>query len=344
MLTPDDVPRIPLNTLAVPLGLAGLADLWSDSSHALGLPSGIGQTFWAIAAIGWLWMIAAHLRRGHRSTASLASQLNHPVQGPLASLVPIVGMAIAADLVDYWRIGGLVLGIASITASTIFAGWLISSWTTGRLELDSIHGGYFLPTVAAGYIAAFTAMQLGSRSVAVGAFVVATFFWVALFILLIARLAFRPALPAPLLPTLAIIMAPPAVAARAWFAIAGPRANSVQEALAALGVVMVLIELGILRRYLSLTFSLGFWSFTFPTAAVAGLAVAWLHLEHPAGWQVVAGALVLGVTALVAAIGYRSVKALRNTRPNPTSVATVSAAETQLSQADDLVTAPERRV
>jgi tellurite resistance protein len=337
MVTSDPLPRIPLNTLAIPLGLAGLADVWSDSMDALGLPSAIAQVFWGIAAVAWVWMIAAHVRRGRRSSATLASQLTHPVQGPLASLVPIVGMAIAADLVGFWRVGGLVLGIASIAASALYAGWLVSSWTTGRLELESIHGGYFLPTVAAGYIASFTAAQLGSRSVAIAAFAVASFFWVAIFTLLISRLAFRPSLPAPLLPTLAIIMAPPAVAARAWFAIAGPSADAVQVTLAGLAVFMVLIELGLLRRYLALSFSLGFWSFTFPTAAVAALAVAWLHLEHPVGWQIVVWALMAGVTMLVGAVGFRSLPRRRPSRSVGVPAGGVSAEEAQLTRADDLL-------
>ena len=329
MAAADLITRIPLNTLAIPLGLAGLADIWSDSTAALALPAVVGQMFWIIAAIGWLGMITAHLVRGHRSTATLGSQLRHPVQGPLASLVPLVGMLLADDLHAYLPIAGVVLGVASISVSTLFAGWLVSTWTTGELHWESLHGGYFLPTVAAGYIASYTAATLGSRSIAIGAFVVASFFWVALFTLLIARLAFRPSLPAPLLPTLAILMAPPAVAARAWFAIAGNNPNEVQDALAALAVVLVIVEGGILRRYLRLSFSLGFWSFTFPVAAMADLAVAWLNLERPAGWQIVVVALVVGVTALVAAIGVRSVGLWLGGR-------TLSA-EAQLTRADDLI-------
>jgi tellurite resistance protein len=325
--------RIPFNTLTIPLGLAGLADVWSDSMSVLGLPALIGQVFWLLTAVAWVWMIAAHLLRGRRVQgrpgATLGEQLAHPAQGPLASLVPIVGMLLADDLVGFWRIGGLVLGIASIVAAAVFAGWLVSSWTTGRLELESLHGGYFLPTVAAGYIAAATAAELGSRSVAIGAFVIASFFWVALFTLLIARLAFRSPLPAPLVPTLTILMAPPAVAAHAWFVIAGHRIDPVQQALAALAVFMVLVQVGLLRRYLLLPFSLGFWSFTFPTAAVADLGIAWLRIERPDGWEAIVVALLVGVSALVAGIGIRSLRIWIGGR--------AARAEAQLSSADNRI-------
>ena len=63
--------RVPLNTLAIPLGLAGLAQVWTVATSALGLPFELGQAFWLIAAIAWIWTLAVHVHRGtaHRSTA-----------------------------------------------------------------------------------------------------------------------------------------------------------------------------------------------------------------------------------------------------------------------------------
>ncbi|GGF32864.1 hypothetical protein [Subtercola lobariae] len=333
-ITSKSVSRIPLNTLAIPLGAAGLAELWSGATEALSLPTFIGEIFWVAAAIVWLWMIAAHILRGSRSSASLHSQLVHPVQGPIAALVSIVGMLLGANLYGYWAVGGSILAAISILTTTLYAGWLLASWMSGQLKLESVHGGYFLPTVAGGYVASYAAATIGAPEVAVGAFVVASFFWVVFFAVLFARLAFRPGLPDALVPTLAIMMAPPAVAAAAWFEINGGVADLMEQALAALAVVMVLIQLALLPRYLRLKFSLGFWSFTFPTANVVTFAVAWLSIDRPAGWQVIIVVLLVGVTVLIVAIARRSIllwSAGRTKAQNP--------AETQLNQADNAVTA-----
>jgi tellurite resistance protein len=300
--------RIPLNTLAIPFGLSGLAAVWTGASGDLGWPAWMADALWVVAAIAWVWMIVAHSVRGAKSDQSLASQLRHPAQGPLASLVPIVGMLLGATLYRLVPAAGVVLVVASIVAAALFAGWLLTFWTGGSLQVDAMHGGYFLPTVAAGLVAATSAAEVGLTSLAIGAFAVGILFWVVIFAALLARLATRPPLPAPLTPTLAIIVAPPAVAGTAWFAISGPRAGTGEYALAAVTVIMVLMQLFLIPRYRPLRFSLSFWSFTFPFAAVSGYAIEWLFLLRPIGWQALVIALLVGITVLIATIGLKSMR------------------------------------
>ncbi|WP_394769635.1 transporter [Lacisediminihabitans sp.] len=300
--------RIPLNTLAIPFGLSGLAAVWTGASSDLGWPAAIADALWVLAAISWVWLIVAHSVRGARSADSLAGQLRHPAQGPIAALVPIVGMLLGATLYRLIPVAGVVLVVASIVAAALFAGWLLTFWTSGSLQADSMHGGYFLPTVAAGLVAATTAAEVGLTALAIGAFAVGILFWVAIFAALMVRLATRPALPAPLTPTLAIIVAPPAVAGTAWFAIGGAQVGPVEYALAGLTVVMVLMQVFLIPRYRALRFSLGFWSFTFPFAAVSGYAIEWLVILRPFGWQGLAIAILAGITVLIATIGIKSIR------------------------------------
>jgi tellurite resistance protein len=119
----------------------------------------------------------------------------------------------------------------------------------------------------------------------------------------------HPDLPAPLVPTLAIFVAPPAVAATSWFALAGPHDDLMSLFLAGTTVVLSLMQIGLWPRYRKLPFSLGFWSFTFPYAAVARNTVEWLHLEHPPTWRLWSWILVLAITAFIVSIAARTVRA-----------------------------------
>jgi tellurite resistance protein len=121
------------------------------------------------------------------------------------------------------------------------------------------------------------------------------------------RLALRPAMPAPLVPTLAIMIAPPAVASAAWLTISGGRPDHVFGGLTAMTAFMVLIQVMLLPRYRTRPFSLGFWSFTFPAASVAALAITWLHLLQPFAWQAITIGVLAAVTALVVAIATKSI-------------------------------------
>jgi tellurite resistance protein len=296
-----------LNTLAIPLGLAGLAQVWSVATSALGAPFGLGQAFWLVAAIAWIWTVTVHLYRGTRTDQPLSHQLTHFAQGPLAALLPIAAMLIGASLHRTIPLAGTVLTLISIAAAAAFAAWILGFWMRGQLPLESVHGGYFLPTSAAGFVGALAAAETGLDWLAVGSFAVGIFFWLVISVFFFLRLALRPTLPAPLVPTLAIMIAPPAVASAAWLTISGGRPDYVFEGLTAMTAIMVLIQVTLLRRYRALPFSLGFWSFTFPVASVAALAITWLHLLQPPAWQPITIGVLAAVTVLVVSIATKSI-------------------------------------
>ncbi|MET3452690.1 transporter [Curtobacterium sp. 1544] len=306
---PRPTTRIPLNTLAVPFGLAGFAETWSYSAPVLHLPAFLPQVFWVIAAVAWLWMLGAHVVRGIRVRAHerLVDQLRHPAQGPLAALVPATAMLLGVDLAHVWPVGGQVLVLLAVAVAAGFAAWLLSTWFEGRLALESVHGGYLLPTVAAALVGSVATHEVGATWLSWACFGVGVFFWGVMTGLLLLRLCFRPELPGPLVPTMAILVAPPAVATVSVFALTDDVVTLPVQAIAGLGALLFLVQLALLPRYVRLSFSLGFWSFVFPAAAVATAAIEWLRVLDPSwAWIPVVAVLAL-LCALVAVVGARSI-------------------------------------
>lgn len=188
--------------------------------------------------------------------------------------------------------------------------WLTDQWIVGDLDKSKAHPGYFLPTVAGGFLSAQVATHVGLHSLGMLCFGVGVGCWLLLGSVILNRLVFTNQLPPALMPTLAIEAAPPAVAGNAYFALHGLRADTVSYALAGYAILMVLVQLRLLPLYLRLRFTPGFWAFTFSWCAVALLALHWLALAHPAGQRVLAWLVCGAVTALVAAIAVRTVVAL----------------------------------
>ncbi|MDQ1581957.1 MAG: tellurite resistance protein [Microbacteriaceae bacterium] len=301
------VARIPLTTLALGFGSAGLAGTWSLAAEHLGVPIEIPVALWIAAGVVWLWVIVAHVVRGRRSDERLIDQLRHPVQGPVAALVPAAGLLISAQVYSFAPALGAALVIVFVAMVAAFDAWLLAGWASGGLKLENVHGGYYLPVVASTLISGTAAAKIGLTGLAIGAFAVGVFFWLVITILLFARLTVHGALPAPLVPTLAIFVAPPAVAGTAWFTINGFTVDPISYALAGMTVLLLLMQAGLVRRYRVLTFNLGFWSFTFPFAAVGSYGVEWLSAVAVPGWQFWAWLLVAGVTVLIGSIAALSI-------------------------------------
>ena len=331
------VTRIPLNTFAIAFGLAGLAEAWSAASDSIGISVVVAQAFWLLVAAVWMGLIVAHLVRGARSEASLAEQLRHPVQGPLAALVPVSGMLVAGDVASFSTAAGITMFLLALATSAVFAGWMVAFWVRGGLQLDSVHGGWLLPTVAAGLVGADVAAEVGLPLLGWALFGVGAFFWSIMTLLVMARLAFGNPLPDPLVPTTAILLAPPGVAGVAWFALDGLRPSAGAAAIAGLGALLILTQVALVPRYRRLRFSLGFWSFTFPAAAVIVEAMLWLHILAVPGWQVLTGALLIALNALIGAIGVRTLADVMTHRRE-------RIAEAVLVRADEAVVREDLRV
>ena len=331
---PPATTRIPLNTLAIPFGLLGLAGCWSTARIAFGWNAWVAQVFWIIAAFALVWVLAAHTIRGRHAEGTLGSQLKHPAQGPTAAIVPACVTLIGAHLYPNLPDIGAVLVYVGAGTGLAFAAWLIALWIRQSIPVQSIHGGYFLPTVAAGYITAGAAAAIGNMTVAVAAFGMGTFFWVVIFTILLARLALVAPLPGPLTPTLAILVAPPAVGGMAWLAMNGRHLDRVSVVLLGSTVFMMLIQLALVPTYRRLRFSLGFWSFTFPMAAVASQVIAISDIVGYPGWQAVVIVVLIAISALVVAIALKSFRATRGAEHGTRDE------ERQLAAADRLVEHP----
>jgi tellurite resistance protein len=100
--------------------------------------------------------------------------------------------------------------------------------------------------------------------------------WLVLGSIILVRLFTRPLPPNPLIPTLAIELAPPVVAGNAWFAINGNRPDTIAYVLAGYAVLMVLVQLRLIELYVRVPFVAGVWAFGFSFAAAVPVSIRWL--------------------------------------------------------------------
>lgn len=201
------------------------------------------------------------------------------------------------------------------------AGWLTGQWIAADLDQDHCHPGYFLPTVAGGFVASAAAAQSGFHAVAIACFGIGLVCWVMLGSVMLGRLFFRRRLPAALMPTLAIELAPPAAGGIGYLALSGPPVGT--YLFGGYTVLMALVQVRLFPLYRALRFGPGFWAFTFAYSAAASYALDWLNFKHPAG-QRAYGVIVLAlITGFIGVIAVRSLILLARGQflPGPTPAA-----------------------
>jgi tellurite resistance protein len=292
----------------------------------VGVPSGIGDILYVLTATVYLLLIGALATRLVLRPRSVIAELSHPVLGSFYALCPISGMLLGLGLEPHAQEPAKVLFLIFLTATLLLGGWLTGQWIAGPLDNDSINPSYFLPTVAGGLIGGQGAAAFGLIGVGWMSFGIGMLCWLLLGSLVLNRLFIRPALPAALVPTLAIEAAPPAVAANACAALTGGRLDTVAYALAGYTVVMVLVQVRLLPLYRAVPFAPSFWAFTFAYAAVAIETMHWIHAERPAGATLLEGTVLGLITLFIGAIAVRSLVALQQGRFVPAATGNTAGA------------------
>ncbi|MDJ0322293.1 hypothetical protein QMG61_00745 [Cryobacterium sp. PH31-AA6] len=299
--------RAPLTSLGIPFGLSGLAGTWTMAVATLHTPPEVGEALWLLALIVWVLAIGNYLVRSHNRGGRILGDIDDSIQGPFASLAPTTGMLIGAHFAADYPLVARPLILVCIALVLVLGSRFLAQLAVRENNLDAVHAGYLLPTVAAFLIAGQSAAILGWPEAGMAGVGVGLLFWVILGTIILGRTAFRHALPAPLRPTFAIWSAPPAVAGNAWFAVNGGRLDTMQHLLVGTFVLLIGVQLAMIVTYWRLSFTLGFWAFTFTAASSGTYAMHWLDLAEAPGEQAWGLLILAAVTLLIGSIAVRSV-------------------------------------
>jgi tellurite resistance protein len=318
--------RVPPNFFGFAFGIGGLSETWLIMAHYGRAPRLVSAALAAVAGASWIAVVVLYAVHAVRVRSTLKHDLLDPVAGPFLAVGTIAPMLLAVVGVEpYAPAAGKVLLDVFLALTVALGVWFTGQWIYGPLDVDKIHPGYFLPTVAGGLVASDGAALVGQARLAEVMFGLGIICWLVLGSIILGRLLLRPLPPAALLPTLAIEVAPAGVATLAYLDAHGDHIDAIAASLAGYGILMVAAQIRLLPLYVRLPFMPSTWAFTFSWAAVASAAVHWLAGTRPPGYVAYEYLVAAAVSLLIGAIAARTVVAIARrqllpaTPPPPTS-------------------------
>lgn len=297
--------RFPVGLFALPVGLLALAGAWRRAQAfdwPLALPLAQVLAWSAIPLLLLLLLIyGAKILRHPRA---IASEFTHPLAGSLMALIPLSFLLCIVYFGEPGHPGWLLLALVALVLQGVVAIRIVSIITIAALPAFAVTPALYVPPVAGGFVGAMALNTLGYPGWAALLFGMGLASWALLEVRVLNRL-FEGAMPEGLRPTIGLELAPPTVATLAVGAIWPQLPGEVL--IVGLGVAAGPI-VAVLARYKwwsRVPFSIGFWSFSFPLAALAGGVV---EVVRRGGWPPLVGAAALALASTV--IGFLLLRTL----------------------------------
>ena len=297
--------RLPAGIFGISVGLFGLVGAWRRAaSHGWPIAVEVADFLvWPVTVI-WAASLILYACKCKRYPQAVLREYRHPVQGSVLALLPLSVLLAVIQFNRPEQGVWLVLALLALGLHALIAVRVVSTLTTGQMPSNAITPALYLPVVGGALIGGMALAAL--QYPAWGALLFGTGLsgWALLEARILSRL-FEGPMPETLRPTIGVELAPPAIATLSA-AVIWPQLPA-DVLVVGLGVAAAPF-IGVMARYrwwLDVPFSIGFWSFSFPLAALASVI---LEAGHRDGWP-----MWIGIAALMTASAIIAFLALRTT-------------------------------
>ncbi len=296
------VRHLHVNVFGAVMGLAGLSLAWRSAHRLLGVTSVIADAIGVVAIATFLALAAGYLAKCLCYPATVKAEFEHPVTGNFFGTIAIAIMLLSAIVGRYddvlgevvWACGsGLAFMLAFVVVGRLLRGkvdpahaappWLIA----GVATLDIPVTGGSMPMAWAHEVNLF--------GLAAGTMMALVFFT-----MIFSRVIHQDPLPAAMTPSLIVMVAPFEVGFLAY--VGFMHAVDMFAGLLFHAGLFLFIALSpkVFRR--GIPFATSWWAVSFPMAALASAALQYAAYAGARGLNVVAGLLLLLVSAVVAVL------------------------------------------
>ena len=303
--------HFPVTFYATVMGLAGLTLASHAAEAAWNLPGllsalGLTATILAFAAISGAYTLKYLRFRSH-----LLEEWAHPVRKAFFPAISISLLLIAAALAESapWLARVVWLCGAGVQAGMVLA--VVSGWI-GHRPFQPLHisPAWFIPAVG-NVVAPVAGVQLGFVELSWLFFSAGLIFWLVLLTLVMNRLIFHDPLPGKLLPTVTILIAPPAVTFLAWIQLNGAQIDAFARILLNIAYVFAALVAVQAPKFRTIPFALSWWALSFPVAALTIASIRYGALAHSPMHTAIGAFLFVVLLGIMVGLILRTATAIR---------------------------------
>jgi tellurite resistance protein len=302
--------NLPVSLFASVMGMGGLTIAWQRYAEIFGLPAIFGNILLSLAYACFAVVGLVYSYKLIHYRKEVIAELNHPVRANFFPAITIGLLLLAAGtnpLNPALAAGIWVVGTAAHLTFTII---IVSRWITRNYEITHSNPAWFIPVVGNIIVPIFGA-DVADKEISWFFFSVGLSFWIVLFTIIVYRIIFHHQLAEKFVPTLFILIAPPAVGFISYLKLTG-HFDPFARILLYLAVFLFLLLMSMFPYFFRVRFYVSWWAYTFPLCALTIAAIAaFKHTDnHVFAW---AATVTIAVsTFAVALVSAKTLAALKH--------------------------------
>lgn len=318
MDTPDTaaLPRIahmPVALFSVVMGLGGFTFVVRHGETLLGWHHQVSHGLTALTFSLFVLIATGYGAKLLRFPRQVAWEFNHPLRLSFFPTLSISLILLGTLILPARPLLALVLWGIGSAVQLLFTLTILSNWMHHeKFEIAHANPAWFIPIVG-NILVPIAGVPLGFPAVSWFFFSIALVFWLILFTILMNRYFFHGPMPDKLMPTLFILIAPPAVGFLSWQALhPGTRLDDFGHLLYMVALFITLLLFFQLRRFTDLPFGLPWWAYSFPMAAITAATMQMYALTGQVFYLILSPVLLAFLTLLILLLAWRTLRALRH--------------------------------
>lgn len=304
--------HVPVPLFAVVMGITGLGIAWRKAAHVLHVPALVGEAVVALAAVLFVAIAGLYALKWARFPQAVAHEFNHPIRANFFPAASIGLLLLSIGALPHSEALALALWTVGATAHVSLTVTLLKRWILRDTQIVHSNPAWFIPIVG-NILVPLTGMHFGQEEVSWFFFSIGVVFWMVLLTVVIYRIVFHAPLPAKLLPTLFILLAPPSIGYLSYMALTGGEAavlDGFARVLLYIALFKALLLVAMAPTFFKVPFAVSWWAFTFPSAALTVAVCDYAARTGSAGLTMLAWGLLAAATAIIATVFVRTLLAL----------------------------------
>jgi tellurite resistance protein len=256
----------PIMMFAIVMGLSGLTLVYKKVSESLYLPSIIYMVMMICTTIIFFVILYLYISKIIKYKDEVKKEFSHPIRINFFAAFSISILILSMIYRHIFDSLALVFFIIGALSHIFFTFYTIKYWVNNNLEMQHSNPAWFIPIVG-NLIVPIAGKGFVDDSVLYFYFSIGIFFWIILFSIIFNRIIFHNQFAPKFMPTLFILIAPPAIGFISYIKLTG-HLDFFAQILFNLGLFFTILVFVMYKNFINIKFFISWWAFTFPMAAI----------------------------------------------------------------------------